>query len=64
MEIRLILTVSYNAKREDEKYLKDNLRTMVERAIGEGLLTGESDMTVHAWELDVETTHMPYPPIP
>lgn len=51
--IRLTLDVTYDLNGENAVEMQKNLRRMAERAIGEGLLTGESDAEVDQYSMEV-----------
>jgi hypothetical protein len=52
--IRLTLDVTYRLNGENIAEMQKNLRRMVERAIGEGLLTGETDAEVDEYSMEVK----------
>lgn len=52
---RLTLDVTYLLNGETAPEMLALLRRMCERAIGEGLLTGETDAEVDIWSMDVST---------
>lgn len=51
MKLRLILDVEYNPHDVPEHFLRSQLEFMVENAMGNGLVTGESDAEVETWEM-------------
>jgi len=59
IQVRLTLDVTYALNGENPAEMAANLRRMCERAIGAGLLTGESDAEVDGYE--VYTMLMPEP---
>ena len=53
MTLRLTLDITYDLKGENAGEMAKNLRRMCERAIGEGMLTGESDAEVEEDSMEV-----------
>lgn len=51
--LRLTLDITYDLKGENAGEMAKNLRRMCERAIGEGILTGESDAEVEEDSMEV-----------
>ena len=51
--LRLTLDITYDLKGENAGEMAKNLRRMCERAIGEGMLTGESDAEVEEDSMEV-----------
>lgn len=49
LKLRLTLDVEYNLNGADPEELRQNLRTIAEHAIGEGMLTGDSEAIVEEW---------------
>ena len=58
-KMRLILDVTYNLNGENAVEMASNLRKMCNRAIGEGMLTGEADAEVD--ESDIRVMILPEP---
>ncbi len=54
MKLRLTLEVEYNRNGETTDYLKELLRGIVDHAMGEGLVTGETEATVESYTATVE----------
>ncbi len=52
--LRLTLDITYDLKGENAGEMAKNLRRMCERAIGEGMLTGESDAEVGVSSFSVQ----------
>lgn len=50
--VRLTIDVVYSVNGEDPTEMTDNLRRNCERAIGEGMLTGETDAEVEEYSMD------------
>lgn len=59
VKMRLILDVTYNLNGENAVEMASNLRKMCNRAIGEGMLTGEADAEVD--ESDIRVMILPEP---
>ena len=59
VKMRLILDVTYNLNGENAVEMASNLRKMCNRAIGEGMLTGETDAEVD--ESDIRVMILPEP---
>ena len=53
-KLRLTLDVEYELNGEEVYFLKNNLESLVFRAVGEGLLTGHSEAEVEYWTYEVE----------
>ncbi|WP_458729655.1 hypothetical protein [Pseudomonas brenneri] len=53
VQVRLTLDVTYVLNGEDSDDILIRLNKRCERAIGDGLLTGETDAEVDAWSIDV-----------
>lgn len=53
MKLRLTLDVEYIPNGVDAQWLKDNLMNVASRAIGEGLLTGDSEAEVETYLIKV-----------
>ena len=51
-KIRLTLDVTYTLNGENATEMVGRLRRMCERAIGEGMLTGETDAEVDEYSMD------------
>jgi hypothetical protein len=51
--LRLVLDVEYNPNGESIEEMRNNLRQLVERAVGEGLLTESSNAEVDRYSVDV-----------
>lgn len=49
--VRLTLDVTYELNGEDVSVMLGRLRRMAERAIGEGMLTGETETEVHSYSI-------------
>lgn len=54
IKLRLTLDVEYELNGEEACFLKNNLESLVFRAMGDGLLTGDSDAEVECWTCEVE----------
>ena len=59
VKMRLILDVTYNLNGENAIEMASNLRKMCNRAIGDGMLTGETDAEVD--ESDIRVMMLPEP---
>lgn len=53
LQVRMTLDVTYSLNGENATEMVGRLRKMCERAIGEGMLTGETDAEVDVHSLDV-----------
>jgi hypothetical protein len=53
-KLRLVLDVEYDAGATSLKWLAENLEAMVNRAVGDGALTGESEAEVDNWQCSVK----------
>jgi hypothetical protein len=53
-KLRLTLDVEYDLNGEEAYFLKNNLESLVFRAVGEGLLTAYSEAEVDHWSYKVE----------
>lgn len=51
MKLRLTLDVDYENNGVSSEWLADNLRRMVENAIGNGILTGDSAAEVNTYQV-------------
>ncbi|EMP9445231.1 hypothetical protein IAP92_28130 [Pseudomonas aeruginosa] len=58
LNTRLTLDVAYLLNGVPASEMLERLRSMCERAIGEGMLTGETAADVDAWSLDVSTSSL------
>lgn len=52
VKMRLTLDVTYSLNGENASEMASRLRRMCERAIGEGMLTGETDAEVEVYSMD------------
>ena len=60
--VRLTLDVSYTLNGESLDDMVERLRRMCERAIGEGMLTGDTPAEVESYSIEVTPTHTSKPP--
>lgn len=59
VKVRLVLDVTYGLNGVDADAMRDRLYSMVERAIGNGMLTGSTDATVDEYSMDVRVAPEP-----
>jgi len=59
IKVRLTLDVTYDLNGENATEMVGRLRRMCARAIGEGMLTGETDAEVDEYSMDAVIQHVP-----
>lgn len=59
VKVRLVLDVTYDLNGVDAEAMRGRLQQMVERAIGDGMLTGSTDTTVDEYSMDARLVPEP-----